>query len=215
MIFKKTLSIFAVFAGFLLLVKPADAHVVVKPSEVGIGERVNFVVSVPTEEDTPTVSLRLIIPEEIKSVRPNVKPGWKIQMIKTGTGENERVSEIIWSGGQIPKDMRDEFVFSSQAPAKEATLDWKAYQTYQSGTVVSWDKNPSEIEEYEKNHSSTGNEEDPNAPAPFSVTQVVDDLKSNEETVRKTQDNSLIQIGVVFSLILSSVSLWMQMRKKK
>src|SRR6185503_5990953 len=144
---KKILLSLAIVFG-LILPGLASAHVTVKPGDAGVGQRLNFMVSVPTEEEDPTIQVRLVIPEGVQSVRPNVKPGWNIQLKKSGSGEEERVSEIIWSGGKIPAEQRDEFVFSAQAPAEAGTVVWKAYQTYGDGDVVAWDNDPAVVAEY-------------------------------------------------------------------
>ncbi len=202
--------------GVFLAVTPAFAHVVVRPGEVGVGERTNFVVSVPTEEDTPTTQVRLLIPEQLQSIRPNVKPGWSIELVRSGEGENSRVSEIIWYGGSIPPDQRDEFVFSSQAPGQAGELVWKAYQTYASGNVSQWEASPEEIEEYETNNPESEGSHDPDAPRPYSVTTVVDDL-SEEQTTTTDQtgkaDNAFTLS--IFAVLLSAGALGMQFYRKK
>ncbi len=209
--------------GLSLSAAPALAHVVVRPSEVGVAQRTNFVVSVPTEEDTPTIGLRLLIPEGLQSVRPNVKPGWTIQLKKAGVGEDAKVTEIIWSGGSIPAEQRDEFVFSAQAPAEETSLNWLAYQTYGSGEVVAWDKDAKTVEEYAKNNPHIEGEHDENAPNPFSVTNVRNDLSAapgpgasaNTAAVEGSTQNNLPLILSVLALVGAGVSLWMQTRKKR
>jgi uncharacterized protein YcnI len=220
---KKVAFLPALIMVFLLNAVPAFAHVVVKPSEIGVGARANFVVSVPTEEDVPTIQVRLLIPEGLQSVRPNVKPGWTIEIVKTGEGEEAHVSEIIWSGGSIPAEQRDEFVFSAQAPAEETSLNWKAYQTYAGGMIVAWDKDPKEVEEYTKNNPSMeGDDDHHDAPKPFSVTKVINDLavsptpEPNSNTaVRGIEQSNLPMILSVLALAGVGYSLWMQMMKKK
>lgn len=217
---KKNITFFLVVViSLLITTSPAFAHVVVKPSQVGVGERLNFVVSVPTEKDDPTVELRLIIPEGLQSVRPNVKPGWKIQIKKSGEGEEARVAEITWSDGTIPTEQRDEFVFSAQAPANETNLVWKAYQTYGHGDVVAWENDPKMVEEYTKNNPpKEGQEDDHNAPRPYSQTKVVNDLApSSDDKIAGNeggQNNNAIFLSVI-ALFLSLVSLGMQFYKKK
>jgi len=149
---KKILVALSLVIGTFFSVTPAFAHVSVKPGEVGVGERMNFVVSVPTEEEDPTVQVRLVIPEGLQSVTPFVKQGWNIELKKTGEGEEAKVTEIIWSEGSIPAERRDEFLFSAQAPAEETSLIWKAYQTYGDGDVVAWENSPEVVQEYTKNN---------------------------------------------------------------
>lgn len=120
------------------------ASVVVSPDQVVAGKLQTFTTGVSNEKDAATVGLRLIIPGELEHVSPNVKPGWQVTIAKTGEGEMAKVTELNWTGGTIPADQSDEFVFSAQLPAKEGTLQWKAYQTFKDGTVVSWDQAPND-----------------------------------------------------------------------
>ncbi len=87
---KKTLSSFiAAFIGLFLAVTLVSAHVVVKPSQVGIGAFQTFVTGVPNEKDNPTIAVRLVIPDGLKLGSPNVKPGWKIDLKKTAVNVTE------------------------------------------------------------------------------------------------------------------------------
>lgn len=133
---KKVFSLVLGASAFFIATTQIAAHVVVKPNEVKQSAYHTFTIGVPNEKEIPTTVLKLIVPENIRSVMPNVKPGWKIEIVKSG----EKVTEIIWTGGSIPAGQRDEFLFSAQAPAEESTVEWKAYQTYSDGTVVAWDK---------------------------------------------------------------------------
>lgn len=225
----KKISIVSAVAFFLAVAGPASAHVVVRPAELGVGERTNFVVSVPTEKEVATTAIRLVIPDGIKSVRPNVKPGWTIRVETKGDGMKGRVlntgetlseeeaaepAQIIWSGGSIPAGQRDEFVFSSQAPAEEVTLAWKAYQTYADGEVVAWDADAKQVEEYVKNNPNPG-EDDHNAPKPYSETKVVNDLtvakntdQGNSGNVTGTNNAMLSIIAIVLSAAALGMQLW-------
>lgn len=212
---KKIISIVLSLTLLFFVTAPQTfAHVVVKPAEVGVGVRQNFVMSVPTEEETPTTQLRLIIPEGLKSVRPNVKPGWTIQLIKSGEGENIRISEIIWSGGSIPAEQRDEFIFSAQVPAEATAINWKAYQTYADGQVVVWDNDPKTVEEYTKNIPPKEGEHDENAPKSFSVTKVVNDLAGSSNTSVKQQTGDWSLKLSILAVALSGIALGIALRKK-
>lgn len=199
---KLTLLIFSII--FLSTVKTTSAHVTVKPESVGVAERVNFTVSVPTEKDMPTTGLRLEIPEGLKSVRPLVKPGWRVQIVKEESdsmneeGGSNTVKELIWTGGSIPADQKDEFVFSAQAPAEETQLNWKAHQTYMDGSVVSWDAEP---------NSSEAEDEDR---GPYSRTGVINDLvaeSSNEGLMTKENAFYMAAAALVFSLVSFGLTL--------
>ncbi|HVZ66668.1 MAG TPA: YcnI family protein [Patescibacteria group bacterium] len=181
---------------FLTNTTIASAHVVVKPNQVGVGQRLDFVVSVPTEKDNPTVGLKLIVPKELQSVTPNAKPGWNIDVKKTGEGESAMVSEIDWTGGSIPPGQRDEFVFSAQAPANSTTINWKAYQTYEDGTVVSWDQTPntkmsdSQMEEMEKKNLG-----------PYSQTNVINDLSVSPTPAQGKENDQGNNLSLVLSIV--------------
>jgi uncharacterized protein YcnI len=201
---------------------PIFAHVTVKPSEVNIAQRTNFSVSVPTEEDNPTIAVKLIIPDGVQSVRPNVKPGWKIELKKTGQGEDVKVSEIIWTGGNIPVDQKDEFIFSAQAPANGTTIVWKAYQTYSDGDIVAWENDPKVVEEYTKNNPAKEGDDNHDAPRSYSTTKVVDDLSKsttapqantnqNEESTQTTQGAWMSYSA----LALSAAALALTLQNKK
>ena len=174
-----------------------SAHVTVKPSEVSVGAWQTFTVSVPVEKDNPTVAVRVVIPQGLESITPNVKPGWKISVKK----EADKATEILWTGGVIPAGQRDVFDFSAHVPGSEGDLTWNAYQTYQDGSVVSWDKS---AQDGETEGENTG---------PASHTRVIDDLKPekkpNEQIANRT--NTL----AVIALALSALSLSLQLFSRK
>jgi uncharacterized protein YcnI len=161
----------------LLLPSVAMAHAVVTPAEVGIGQTQIFTLSVPNENNSPITQVKLLLPAGLDEVSPLVKADWHIQASK---------DSITWSGGSVPIGLTDAFSFRAQAPAEATQLNWKTYQTYADGTVVSWDQPP------------TKNEEGANGP--YSVTKVADDLTA---TSPKTDNLPLILaiVALVFSLI--------------
>jgi uncharacterized protein YcnI len=179
------------------------AHVVVKPAEVAPGAFQTFTTGVPNEKDVPVTGLRVVIPEGVMHVSPNVKPGWQIKITKSGDGEDAKVTEIEWTGGSIPAGQRDDFVFSAQAPATASTINWKAYQTYQDGTVVAWDKDPAAAKDSDE--SST----------PYSQTKVAEPTKDDAGDSSTKQDQranvaiALSAVALVFVIALPA------MRRKK
>jgi uncharacterized protein YcnI len=150
----KKIVLGAFVALALLTPLTASAHVVVKPDVVGVAKYQTFTVSVPNEKEIPTVVIKLVLPDSLESATPTVKPGWKIEV---------NGKEVTWTGGSIPAGQRDDFSFSTKVPAEPTELAWKAYQTYEDGTVVSWDQNPAEV-----NSNKEG--------TPYSITKVVNDL---------------------------------------
>lgn len=156
-------SIAAAFIGVAAFSSTVLAHVVVKPAEVAAGAFQTYTIGVPVEKDVPTTGVRLVIPAGLEHVAPTVKPGWTITTEKKGEG----VTEINWTGGQVPPGQRDDFTFSAQAPAKVTTLAWKAYQTSADGSVVAWDQKPEEAGHDDKAKDGAAE------PTPYSQTKVV------------------------------------------
>lgn len=188
-----------VVASVLVFANPgsAFAHVVVTPNEALTGAYETFTTSVPNEKDIPVTGLRLVIPDTIESVTPTVKPGWEIQTKKNG----DKVTEISWTGGTIAPELRDEFTFSAHLPATSGDVKWKAYQTYQDGSVVSWDQQPSE----EHGHGDEGK-------GPYSTTVV----SGGEEETAKPQDgasNTVLYVISIAALVLGVLAVLRTTRK--
>lgn len=189
--------------AYLAFAIPASAHVVVKPAQVGIGSFQTFTMGIPNEKDNPTVAVRLVIPDGLKYVSPNVKPGWAVDIKKEGTGEDAKVTEIDWTGGNIPVGQRDDFYFSAQVPSNEATLKWDAYQVYQSGEEVAWTQEPGK-----------GDEEG----TPHSMTKVINDLTDVKTPSSANPMDGTSRLPLPFSiaaLSLSAVAVGMSLRNKK
>jgi uncharacterized protein YcnI len=173
-IFQK-LSVFGLLGGIVALVFGASvsAHVVVKPAEaVAAGFQI-FTIGVPNEKDIPTTSIKLVIPDGIKYVLPTQKEGWQIDIEKEDAGPDAPVRSITWSGNEIKAGFRDEFTFSGQVSEKATELQWRAYQTYSDGTLVSWDND--------------GRESEDENSGPFSVTKVVADT-ATDGSIRKADE---------------------------
>ena len=176
--FKKLLLSVTTGLAVLLMPAVAMAHVAVQPSEVGVGKTQVYSISVPTEKEVPTVAVRIVLPSGLQEVMPTVKAGWQVETKTTGEGDKKEVTEISWTGGSIPAEQRDEFSFSAQVPAEATTLQWKAYQTYQDGSVVSWDQTP------------TGSDDAEGDKGPYSTTKIVNDLAATT-----TNDDKSNQVG--------------------
>ena len=81
-----------------------------------------------------------MLPTGLSEVQPDITPGWQVST-KMGASSDD-VTEIDWTGGSIPSGEREEFMFNAQVPSVPTTLEWKAYQTYANGKIVSWDETP-------------------------------------------------------------------------
>lgn len=222
---KKISAICISIASLFVFAVPAFAHVIVTPHQVGVAATQDFTMSVPNEKDNPVVSLRLLMPDGLSSVVPNAIPGWTITTKTNGSGDNAAVTEIDWSGGSIPVGQRAEFVFNAQVPAKQTTLNWKAYQTYSNGTVVSWDIDPATL----KNMSDSDQDKmaDQQNKGVYSTTTVINDLTgSNADSGTMSQSNSNSMMGYsskraaiplglsIVAVALSIIALAVALRKK-
>lgn len=215
-----------VFAFMFVIQNQAYAHVVVRPAEVGVGVFQTFTIGVPVEKEIATTEVRLVLPEGLNHVTPNVKPGWNIEVLHAEATTMEEddhahapVTEIIWRGGVIPQGQRDEFLFSAQVSSEETTLSWKAYQTYADGSVVSWelgsdDQQPKD-EEGNVDYSQFG---------PASETKVINDLSEGSEESNMEDKSSVgahdaksgLALGLsVIAIVLSVVTTVRQQKKKK
>jgi periplasmic copper chaperone A len=107
-------------AGFLALATSASAHVTLATSEAPIAGSYKALFQVGHGcEGSPTVKIRVQIPEGVIAVKPQPKPGWQVETVKGkyattydyyGTKMDEGVKEVVWSGGKLPDDWYDEFL---------------------------------------------------------------------------------------------------------
>jgi len=126
------LTIAAIAAGIFLTALPAFAHVTLETAESPAGGFYKAVLRVPHGcAGSPTVGLRVQIPEGVIEARPMPKPGWTITMkvkpldppyVDDGLKITTAVSEIDWSGGKLPDDYYDEFVFRARLPSRPGTM---------------------------------------------------------------------------------------------
>jgi uncharacterized protein YcnI len=109
-------------AGALALSSAALAHVTLEQKEAAVGASYKAVLKVPHGcNGSATVALRVRIPEGYLNVKPMPKAGWKLE-VKRGKyakpaslGDakvSEGVTEVDWSGGNLPDAYYDEFVLT-------------------------------------------------------------------------------------------------------
>lgn len=108
-------------ATILAFAAPAFAHVTLEVQEARIGSTYKAVVRVPHGCGTEaTNAVRIQIPEGFFAVKPMPHAGWELETVtgpyegrydNHGTAVTEGVKEIVWSGGDLPSEFYDEFVF--------------------------------------------------------------------------------------------------------
>ncbi len=184
---KKLVSI---LTALTLLATPvvASAHVVVTPNTALTGQELVFSVSAPNERKVAVTSVTLDIPAGVSQVIPTTAPGWSITLA-TSYGA---ITAVTWTDGQIPAGQRQDFSLSAVMPANSGELNWKAYQTYADGTIVSWDQKP----------VANAKDDDTAAKGPYSTTTV----SSNAPGATKSGGTTLPLALSVAALALSALA---------
>jgi uncharacterized protein YcnI len=184
-----------VLVGFFLLpiVVSSFAMVDLKPMIVAPDTIQDFQLSVPSRLDSPTIKIRLIVPEGVDQILPNANPLWKIDLVK----DNDKITEIQWAGGYTPKDTREVLGFSAHTPNKEVELKWKLYQSFQDGTEKSFDQ--------ELNKSDAIN-------TPFIITQIKNSATDNIKPVQAATNPTNSVLSVI-SILISGIALYFSQKK--
>jgi uncharacterized protein YcnI len=106
---------------------PALAHVTASPNEAAAGSYFQTAFTVPHGcSASPTVAVRVKIPDGVTGVKPQMKPGWEITITKrklakpvdVGHGQtiDEAVDEVAWRGGPLPDSYFDTFGLMMKLP---------------------------------------------------------------------------------------------------
>jgi uncharacterized protein YcnI len=140
----KTLTASAI-ALAALSISSADAHVTLENTQAPTNSYYKATFSVPHGcEGTPTVRLRIRIPDGITSVKPQPKIGWELaitkeklekpMVIEHGVTITEIVREVSWSGGRLPDEYFDQFAMQVKLPdAPNTTMYFPAVQECEKG----------------------------------------------------------------------------------
>jgi len=128
----------------------AFAHVTLETQEAKVGSTYKAVLRVPHGCDgKATKAVRVQIPEGVIAVKPMPKPGWTLETVKGkyeksydlyGTAVGEGVKEVVWSGGGLPDEFYDEFVFRAMLTDGLAAGDALYFPTVQEcdGATERW-----------------------------------------------------------------------------
>jgi uncharacterized protein YcnI len=111
----------AALAAAFGLSGPASAHITLASTEAPAGSTFKAVLVVGHGcGGAATTQLRVQIPEGFYNVKPMPKPGWQLETVtgpyatpfdSHGTSLTQGVTEISWSGGELPDAWFDEFTF--------------------------------------------------------------------------------------------------------
>jgi uncharacterized protein YcnI len=126
-------------AAMLAIAAPsAWGHAIVSPAVAKANALQYFTLSVPTEkEGARTTKIELDVPSGFAIDSYEATPGWKRQVVATGSGENAVVHKVVWTGGKTPTEEDSVFHFNGDIP-KAQTVKFTVQQTYSDGSVVTW-----------------------------------------------------------------------------
>ena len=130
-----------------LIASPAGAHITLERQEAAVGASYKAVFRVGHGCGTsPTLKVRVRIPDGVINVKPMPKPGWQVETVKGKYDKSytmfhsvtvtEGVKEVAWTG-RLPDENYDELVLSvyltdDLVPGK--TLYFPVVQECESGT---------------------------------------------------------------------------------
>jgi uncharacterized protein YcnI len=111
---------------------PAAAHVTLEQREAPAHSYYKALLRVTHGcKGSPTVRVRVRLPEGVLSVRPQPKSGWKVETTKVklakplddghGNKITEAVGEVAWSGGRLLDEHFDEFAVIMRLPDRPGT----------------------------------------------------------------------------------------------
>jgi periplasmic copper chaperone A len=135
------------FAAAAIVTSSAAAHITLENRQATPGSYYKAVFAVPHGcAGSPTVKIRVQIPDGVISVKPMPKPGWSVETVKGkystsyelhGATITEGVREVTWSGGRLADDNYDEFVlatFLTGSLKPNTTLYFPVVQECEQGT---------------------------------------------------------------------------------
>ena len=106
-----------------LAATPASAHVFLEGKQATVGGTYKAVFAVPHGcAGSPTVKIRVQIPEGVISVKPMPKAGWSLDIVEGkyaadyayhGNKISSGAKEVVWSGGRLADNNYDEFVVNT------------------------------------------------------------------------------------------------------
>lgn len=138
-----------------LVVAPANAHITLEQREAAVGGSYKAVFKVPHGCGvSPTLKVRVRIPDGVIGVKPMPKPGWQLETVRGKYDKSyemfhstvsEGVKEVAWTG-RLADENYDEFVLSTYLTddlAAGRTLYFPVVQECENG-VHRWIEIPAE-----------------------------------------------------------------------
>ena len=138
-------------AALLALSGVVSAHITLDNQQAPVKSTYKAVLRVGhgCEGGKPTTAIRVRIPEGVIAVKPMPKPGWRLAIVKGkyaktydyyGTPLGEGVTEVAWTGGELPDEWYDEFVFRGRLAdfAPGTIVYFPVVQECPDGAVHRW-----------------------------------------------------------------------------
>jgi len=141
-----------------------------------------YTLNVPTETAAPTVQVRLLVPREFEIEMLEHSQVWQITRTRDERGY---IRDVTWSGGSIPPQTFAEFKLLVRNPTAPGTYSWKIEQSYQDGTVATWEAQTQIV-----------------PPTPVSGTQRAEEAWRAAQVATTV---SLVAIGIAVLLIIVTV----------
>src|SRR5215475_4172130 len=145
-----------VLSAALLAGSVANAHVLLEGKQAAVGGEFKAVFIVPHGcSGSPTVKLRVQIPEGVIATEAKPVSGWTVDTVKgkyaseydfKGAKTSEGIKEVAWSGGKLADKTRQEFVietFLTDGLKPNTTLYFPAVQECEEG-VSRWIEIPAD-----------------------------------------------------------------------
>jgi periplasmic copper chaperone A len=152
----RTITLALCGATMLALPGTALAHITLEQQEAAAGSTYKAVLRLGHGcEGSPTTTVRVQIPDGVINVKPMPKAGWELTtkvepypepMPYRDTVLTEGVREITWSGGSVPDEWYEEFVFRGQLPDGEpgTVIYFPTVQECHGGGIHRWIEIPEE-----------------------------------------------------------------------
>jgi uncharacterized protein YcnI len=147
---------FSVPIAALLAATPASAHVFLQGKQAAIGAEYEAVFVVPHGcAGSPTIKLRVQIPEGVIATEVTPVAGWNVETVNgkyaadydyKGAKVSEGIKEVAWSGGKLPDKTRQEFSIATYLTGElkpNTTLYFPVVQECEQG-VSRWIEIPSD-----------------------------------------------------------------------
>jgi uncharacterized protein YcnI len=200
---------FSLFAGM------ASAHVTVLPKETTQGSYEMFTVRVPSENETvPTTQIKVEFPSDVNISRIEPKSGWKYEIQKDAS---DKITSVTWTAEGEGLSSTEFGLFNIQGKvADEATeIEFKAYQTYQDGSVVEWigaqdAQTPASVTTVNPKPADGSGDHHGSA----NTTETKEEVKTATEEVKTTSSSNAPLYISIAALIAGLLSLFISLKNR-